>query len=143
MRHARNPHPSVQEKPVTIEKIGFVWNPLDAPWEEGFGYLKSFQKRESHCRVPRGHKENNFPLGQWISVQRANKNKMSADRRSRLDDIGFVWNALQSDWKKDFVGYRNMRIAKDIAVFRNAIQKVTFRLVNGRPSSEQTRVKCR
>jgi hypothetical protein len=90
------------ERRRQLEKIGFVWNPLDASWEEAFGYLKSFQKRESHCRVPRGHKESNFALGQWISVQRANKNKMSADRRSRLGDIGFVWNALQSDWEEGF-----------------------------------------
>jgi hypothetical protein len=39
------------ERRRQLEKIGFVWNPLDASWEEGFGYLKSFQKRESQCRV--------------------------------------------------------------------------------------------
>ena len=61
------------ERRQQLEKIGFVWKPLDASWEDGFNCLKDFQKRASHCRVPHGHKEGNFPLGQWISVQRANK----------------------------------------------------------------------
>jgi hypothetical protein len=97
------------ERRRQLEKIGFVWKPLDASWEEGFTCLKAFQKRESHCRVPRGHREGNFPLGQWISVQRANMSEMSLDRRSRLDDIGFVWDALQSDWEEGFYNLQRYR----------------------------------
>jgi hypothetical protein len=90
------------ERRQRLEKIGFMWKPLDASWEQGFNCLKAFQKRETHCRVPRDHKEDNLPLGQWVSVQRANKEKMSLERRRRLDDIGFVWDALQSDWEEGF-----------------------------------------
>src|SRR6476619_2615215 len=97
------------ERRRQLEKIGFVWKPLHASWEEGFNCLKSFQKREGHCRVPGGHKEGNFALGQWTSVQRANKSKMSLERRSRLDGIGFVWEALQADWEEGFCCLKKYR----------------------------------
>ena len=29
-------------------------------------------------------------LGQWVGVQRTNKDKMPTERRQRLDKIGFV-----------------------------------------------------
>ena len=50
-----------------------------------------------------------FRLGQWMAVQRLNKDKMSSERRQRLDDLGFVWNALETDWEE---GLRYLKIYK-------------------------------
>jgi Helicase associated domain len=80
-----------QAQQQQLNEVGFVWNALDAAWEEGLGYLKVYKQREGHCRVPQSHKENGFRLGTWVRTQRDNKT-MPDNRRQRLDDLGFVWN---------------------------------------------------
>src|SRR5262249_12103447 len=90
------------ERRRQLDELGFVWNPLEADWEEGFSYLKLYREREGNCRTPHNHKENEFRLGQWMDMQRLNKDKMSAERRQRLDDLGFVWNRLEADWEEGF-----------------------------------------
>jgi hypothetical protein len=81
------------ERRQRLEHIGFVWDQLTEAWEDAFRKLQQFKEREGHCKVPQRHKEEGFTLGQWISVQRGAKKTLSAERRQRLDDIGFVWDA--------------------------------------------------
>jgi hypothetical protein len=79
------------ERRGRLDKLGFVWNPYEADWEVGFRHLKTYKEREGDCRVPSAHKENGFRLGQWVAVQRGNKDIMPALRRQSLDELGFVW----------------------------------------------------
>ena len=53
------------ERRVRLDEIGFIWEPHEQSWEEGFGYLTVFKQREGHCRVPQRHEENGFRLGGW------------------------------------------------------------------------------
>ena len=62
-------------------------------WEEGFAALVRFKQREDHCRVPNKHKEDDYNLGTWVGHQRVNKDTLSPERRQRLDEIEFVWDA--------------------------------------------------
>ena len=62
-------------------------------WEEGFAALVLFKQREGHCDVSTKHKEGDYNLGGWVSNQRSNKDALSPERRQRLDEIGFVWDA--------------------------------------------------
>jgi hypothetical protein len=55
-----------------------------------------------HCRVPLGYKANGFPLGQWVSRQRAKARTLSVERRRRLDALGFVWDPFESLWENNF-----------------------------------------
>jgi hypothetical protein len=41
--------------------------------------------------VPTFHNEGDLKLGYWIATQRRNRKEMSAERRARLNKIGFVW----------------------------------------------------
>jgi hypothetical protein len=82
------------ERRRRLDAIGFVWDAREGVWEEGFAALKKFQAREGHCLVPALHVEGTFNLGFWISNQRAKRDKMPAERRQRLDKIGFVWRAI-------------------------------------------------
>jgi hypothetical protein len=75
------------------DAIGFVWYPLEAAWDEGFNDLAIYKQREGHCRVPHAYKENGYRLGQWVTGQRVKRRTLSATRKKRLDDLGFVWNA--------------------------------------------------
>lgn len=75
-----------------LDTIGFVWSERDQWWQEAFAALKAFKAREGHCYVPAHHVEGTIHLGYWVSVQRRWKNKMSRERRQRLNKIGFVWD---------------------------------------------------
>jgi predicted helicase len=79
---------------------------IGSSWDEWFGRLLHFKAREGHCRVPALHTEANFKLGQWVNVQRFRKSKMLAERKQRLDAIGFVWYALESAWEEGFAALK-------------------------------------
>src|SRR5262249_47007141 len=84
------------ERKRRLAAIGFVWNWRDHLWELGFTALLKFKRREGHCHVPALHNEGNYKLGWWVSTQRrfkkVYKKDMSAERKARLNKIGFVWN---------------------------------------------------
>jgi hypothetical protein len=90
------------ERRQRLDQIGFVWDPLEETWEEGFAALKKFKAREGHCRVPKSHTEGSFRLGQWVGVQRSNRDTMPAERKRRLDEIGFFWDPYESAWEEGF-----------------------------------------
>jgi hypothetical protein len=93
-----------------LDDLGFIWNVLEADWDEGFSYLKSYKDREGHCRVPTVYKENGFALGRWVSLQRSQKDDLTAERRQKLDDLGFVWNKRDYAWE---VGFSHLRSYRD------------------------------
>jgi len=74
---------------------GWLWNPHSELWELGFSHLKRFSEREGHCRVPQRYKtEDGYRLGQWVKVQRTNKERSNPHHRQRLDSLlGWEWKA--------------------------------------------------
>ena len=77
-----------------MDAIGFVWAERAALWEDGFAALVRFKEREGHCRVPDNKaRVDGLNLGSWVSRQRSNKDTLSPERRQRLDEIGFIWDA--------------------------------------------------
>jgi hypothetical protein len=89
----RGRHKLPAERRRQLDELGFIWKPFEEDWNEGFAHLKAYSEREGHSRVPSRHIENGFPLGTWVGVQRSIKDKMSAERRKRLDKLGFAWKA--------------------------------------------------
>jgi len=83
-----------------LEKLDFDWDPLETAWMEGFQHLKSFKKREGHCRVSVAHYEEGYPLGKWVNRQRTAKDRMSLGHRRLLDELGFVWKVRSPDVRK-------------------------------------------
>ena len=98
-----------KERRKRLDDLGFVWNILEADWEEGFSHLKIYKDREGHCRVPTSHKENGFSLGRWVSSQRSHKNDLIAERSQKLDQLGFVWNRLDNAWDIGFAHLKSYR----------------------------------
>jgi superfamily II DNA or RNA helicase len=90
------------ERKALLDAVGFIWEPLESVWEEGFAALTQFKTREGHCQVPGGQVEGTFKLGQWVRVQRWEPDIMPAERKARLDAVGFIWNALELSWKKAY-----------------------------------------
>lgn len=75
-----------------LDAMGFVWDWRDYFWEQNFAALLKFKRREGHCRVPAFHREGDLKLGLWATTQRRKRKIMLAERRARLNKIGFVWN---------------------------------------------------
>jgi superfamily II DNA or RNA helicase len=85
---------------LRLNELGFVWDPHEAAWEQGFSYLKSFYEREGHCRVPASHRESGFNLNSWMNHQRVED--LVPERRQKLSDLGFVWDPYEAAWEKGF-----------------------------------------
>ena len=82
------------ERKRRLDAIGFVWDWRDYLWEQNFAALLKFKRRKGHCCVPTPHREGDLKLGWWVATQRRNKKEMSAERRARLNQIGFVWSVF-------------------------------------------------
>jgi superfamily II DNA or RNA helicase len=100
-----------KERRQRLDALGFVWDPHDADWEVGFGYLKSYKQREGHCRVAQAYKEGDgYRLGAWADHQRQKKDSLSDERLRKLNDIGFDWDPLKTAWEE---GFRRLIAYKD------------------------------
>jgi hypothetical protein len=63
--------------------------------------LLEFKEKHGHTRVPLKYGENP-PLGNWVKNQRIlhRKGKLSEDHISRLNEVGFVWEAkVETSWE--------------------------------------------
>jgi len=86
-----------------LENIGFTWKRHEPLWEKMFEALIRYKKEYGDCNVPT-ERADNSQLAKWVNSQRSNyKNKiLSNDRIKRLENIGFVWNPLESLWEDMF-----------------------------------------
>jgi superfamily II DNA or RNA helicase len=91
------------ERIQRLEDLGFVWDPIDAAWEEMFTALVTFKEEHGHCNVPQSHPANP-QLGTWVGTQRSAKrrNRLSAEQIQRLEALGFVWDPIEAGWEEMF-----------------------------------------
>ena len=91
-----------------LDDLGFEWTARQrrgdpATWEHRFEELRSFRRRRGHCSVPQTFLENQ-PLSNWVQNQRraykflmaGRPSLMTDERRSKLEDLGFVWDAREA-----------------------------------------------
>lgn len=85
------------------ESIGLqVAERIGRAWDESFGHLLRFKEHVGHCVVPKSYSDGTCRLGDWVSRQRDARDEMAAERKTRLDSIGFVWNKHDSMWEENF-----------------------------------------
>ncbi|TKT04759.1 hypothetical protein E4U91_00005 [Streptomyces lasalocidi] len=72
-------------------------------WARGWAALKKFTERELHARVPYGHKEGAYPLGQWVAEQRRayGAGQMSGLRARRLEQLSMVWSLADERFQEN------------------------------------------
>ncbi|KAL7548244.1 hypothetical protein ACHAWF_011535 [Thalassiosira exigua] len=98
--------PKLTSEMVTrLEEIGFNWTVKDpdAHWNNKFELLTAYVEARGHCKVPRKHKT----LGRWVYGQRdemkkrnlGSVSKLTDERLSKLDSVGFIWNV--QEWKSN------------------------------------------
>lgn len=59
-------------------------------WNGMFDRLLQYKSIYGNCLVPRSYKED-LKLGRWVNKQRTRKEKLSVERKERLEKAGFVW----------------------------------------------------
>ncbi|MDB4739198.1 Helicase associated domain protein [Akkermansiaceae bacterium] len=89
-----------------LDKLGFVWDPLEKRWEYYFQELLFYQKKYGNCMVPSGWK-GDTQLANWVAKQRSKKSNLDAEKIKRLDELGFVWNPQQEAWELEFQALKN------------------------------------
>ncbi|MFC8095334.1 Helicase associated domain protein [Streptomyces sp. NPDC057301] len=72
-------------------------------WARGWAALKKYTEREGRARVPYGHKEGAYPLGQWVAEQRRayGAGQMSGQRARRLEQLGMVWSLADERFQEN------------------------------------------
>jgi superfamily II DNA or RNA helicase len=86
-----------------LDALGFIWDPLEVQWEEGFEQLQAFVTEHGHCKVPAKYlTADGYRLGSWVDKQRQRQVGMRAERKARLDALGFIWDPNEALWEEGF-----------------------------------------
>ena len=81
-----------------LDEIAFCWDVRAGSWEEGFRRLSAYRDWCGHSSPPQSYCDaDGYPLGTWVAAQRQRDGRLPAERRRRLDEIDFVWDA-RSEW---------------------------------------------
>jgi hypothetical protein len=96
-----------EDRIMRLEELeGWAWDSADSKWEDGFSAIAQFASREGHTRVPSGHREDDYRLGQWVVVQRSFRaqGRLPDYRAVRLEALpGWTWSPNDADWEAGFV----------------------------------------
>lgn len=78
-----------KEQEEKLNEIGFIWNSLEAKWNQRLSELKEFHENFGTFSVPQQNKE--YPkLHSWLTKLR--RKKPNLERYSKLLLIGYDWN---------------------------------------------------
>jgi len=84
-----------KEKAHLLESLsGWSWSVLDEKWEKGFTELRQFAIGNGTAAVTNNYvSPSGFKLGSWAKIQRQGVDKLSNDRKGRLESlIGWSWS---------------------------------------------------
>ncbi|MET8103020.1 Helicase associated domain protein [Streptomyces sp. NPDC005236] len=72
-------------------------------WARGYAALRRYTEREKHARVPYGHREGAYPLGQWVAEQRRayGAGQTTGQRARRLEQLGMVWSPADERFQEN------------------------------------------
>lgn len=79
---------------LKLEELpGWSWDPFANKWEKGFLCAKEFAVEHGHAKIPCSYKaKGGYRLGMWASHQRSGKDKLTIERKERLESLpGWVW----------------------------------------------------
>lgn len=77
-------------------------------WARGYAMLRTYTERAGSARVPYGHREGTFPLGQWVAEQRRayGTGQMTGQRARRLEKLGMVWSLADERFQQNLEAAR-------------------------------------
>lgn len=94
------------ERISRLDEIGMIWeNRLELAWERGYRVAESYYKKTGNLLVGKEYvTAEGYPLGQWLTNQRAARVRGNLDprREERLLQIGMVWSKADYRWEENF-----------------------------------------
>ena len=106
-----------KERIEKLSAIGFLWKEDIAKmkhdaWEKRYRELSDYQKMHGHIdrlQILRDHHQ----LGLWVQSQRSRQDSISADRKQKLDQIGFEWEKEDINEKRWQQMYKRLRVYQE------------------------------
>ena len=72
-----------KDKIKQLDGLGFIWEPYENQWNEGYKLFKEYKAEHNSVLVPSRYKlPDGFPLGKWVVRQRIEKNKSNHPKKS-------------------------------------------------------------
>jgi len=94
-----------------IESLpGWSWrSALEEQWERGYARLEEYVAVTNSALVPKSFIcDDGFKLGQWVSHQRSNKEKLPDEAKNRLEGLpNWSWSKLADQWSSNYENLRN------------------------------------
>ena len=101
---------SYKNKTISLNHIkqlesvdGWVWNILEAKFEEGLERLNKYVDEYGNARVPNNFiDKNDFELGHWVVTRRImhKKGNLSSVHTKKLESVdGWVWNIFEAEFE--------------------------------------------
>lgn len=102
----RELYPEFPKTPIK-EKMVKVNKPR-VSFEEAVKLLKQYYKEYKTHDIAKTVEYKGYKLGRWANQIRAKRKQgiLSDDKIAALDDIGFVWDPIQSKWERDLARYK-------------------------------------
>ena len=92
-----------KEQIAKLDEYGFVWDALQFAWDSAFQHVQEYKLQHGHVLVPWKYQTpDGFRLGSWVNKQRTRKSTLSREQIAKLDEYGFVWDAIQFAWDSAF-----------------------------------------
>ncbi|MFG2844240.1 Helicase associated domain protein [Kitasatospora sp. NPDC048296] len=82
-----------------LDSIGMIWDKRANAWDRGMAYALAFHRKHGHLAMPTDHRTGAFADGQWMRRQRKNPDALTAEQRSRLDNLDPLWRQ-SPDWNR-------------------------------------------
>jgi len=112
-RHAKKSNLLNCQQVQRLEALGFVWDVRKSEWKGNFQRLRAYAEKHDHVLVPTLYRTpDGFNLGNWVKMQRVAKSKgrLSTEQINKLDECGFVWDAIQFAWDSAFQNLQEYKL---------------------------------
>ena len=80
------------EKIELLNKRSFNWNPVSSKWDQWIVLLKKYKEIHGDCDVSKKELFEGKKLGAWVRNTRSSKDKLTIERVSQLEELGFIWS---------------------------------------------------
>lgn len=94
-----------------LDAIGFNWAKEDFAeqrWEQMYNRLKIYKAKHGHCLVKQ---REDFKLAVWLQRNKRDKNKISSEKRKKLEQLGVKWphQLFQETWESMYRALKNFK----------------------------------
>jgi len=89
------------EQVQRLDALGFVWDAIKEQWKQGIRELRAYKEEHGDSLVKRGYiTASGYKLGNWLKVQRSEKDQLTREQVQHLDALGFILDPLAGQWEK-------------------------------------------